>query len=45
MIFIKTEKHNPSKKHKMLIIFDVMIVDMLSNIKLNQLNCLLEVES
>ena len=36
MIFIKTlKKHNPNKKRKILIVFDDMIADMLSNRKLN----------
>ena len=35
MIFIKILKSNPDKKHKILIVFDDMIADMLSNKKLN----------
>ena len=36
MIFIKsTEEYNPNKKRKMLIVFDEMIADILSNKKLN----------
>ena len=36
MIFIKNiEEYNPSKKRKILIVYDNMIADMLSNKKLN----------
>ena len=46
MIFIKKIKeYNPNKKHKILIIFDHMIADMLSNRKnliQQKLNYLLE---
>ena len=36
MIFKKSiEEYNPNKKRKILIVFDNMIVDMLSNKKLN----------
>ena len=36
MIFIKDiEKYNPNKKRKILIVFDDMVYDMLSNKKLN----------
>ena len=34
-IFKNIEEYNPNKKHKPLIVFDDMIVDMLSNKKLN----------
>ena len=34
-IFKNIEEYNPNKKHKTLIVFDDMIVDMLSNKKLN----------
>ena len=37
MIFIKTQKNTTKKKRKILIVFDDMIVDMLSNKKLNQI--------
>ena len=43
------EEYNPGKKNKMLIVFDSMIVDMLSNKKLNPIvtnsNFLLEVKN
>ena len=41
------EEYNPDKKREILIVFDNMIVDMLSNKKIIQylLNYLLEVES
>ena len=48
MIFIKhIEKYFPNKKRKILIVFDDMIADMLSNKSLiqNSLNFLLEVEN
>ena len=36
MIFIKIlKKNNPGREHKILIVFDDMIADMLSNKKLN----------
>ena len=35
MIIMKTLKNIMSKKRKVLIVFDDMIVDLLSNIKLN----------
>ena len=36
MIFIKKiEEHNPNRKHKILMIFDDTIADMLSNKKFN----------
>ena len=36
MIFIKNiEKYNPNKKRKILIVFDDMVCDMLSNKKVN----------
>ena len=35
MIFIKTLKNTTHKKHKILIIFDDIIADVLSNKKLN----------
>ena len=36
IIFIKnTEEYNPNKKRKILIVFDDMIADILSNKKLN----------
>ena len=35
-IYKNIEDFNPNKKRKILIAFDDMIVDMLSNIKLNQ---------
>ena len=31
------EKYNPNKKHRILIFFDEMIANMLSNKKLNQI--------
>ena len=34
-VYKNTEEYNPSKKRKMLIVFDDMIADMLSNKKLN----------
>ena len=34
-IYKKIEKYNPNKNRKILIVFDDMIADMLSNIKLN----------
>ena len=34
-IYKNIEKHNPNKKGKILIVFDDMIADMLSNKKLN----------
>ena len=34
-IYKNTEEYNPNKKHKILIIFEDMFVDMLSNKKLN----------
>ena len=34
-IYKNIEEHNPNKKRKMLIVFDDMIADMLSNKKLN----------
>ena len=36
-IYKNTEKYNPNKKQKILIVFDDMIADMLSNKKLNQI--------
>ena len=33
------EEYNPYKKRQLLIVFDDMIVDVLSNIKLNQKIC------
>ena len=36
-IYENTEKYNPNKKQKILIVFDYMVADMLSNKKLNQL--------
>ena len=36
-IYKNTEKFNPNKKQKILIVFDDMIADMLSNKKLNQI--------
>ena len=35
-IYKNIEEYNPNKKRKILIIFDDMIADMLSNTKLNQ---------
>ena len=45
-IYKNTEEYNPNKKRKILIIFDDMIADMLSNKKLNPIvtELLLEVE-
>ena len=34
-IYINTEEYNSNKKRKILIVFDKMIADMLSNKKLN----------
>ena len=34
-IYKNIEEYNPKKEHKMLIVFDDMIVDMISNKKLN----------
>ena len=34
-IYESTEDYNPNKKRKILIVFDSMIADMLSNIKLS----------
>ena len=34
-IYKNTEEYNPNKKHKILIVFDDMIADMLNNEKLN----------
>ena len=34
-IYENIEKYNPNKEHKILTVFDDMIVDMLSNKKLN----------
>ena len=34
-IYIYIEEYNPNKKHKILIVFDDMIANMLSNKKLN----------
>ena len=34
-VYKNTEEYNPSKKRKMLIVFDDKIADMLSNKKLN----------
>ena len=34
-IYKNTEEYNPNKKRKILIVFDDMIADMLSNEKLN----------
>ena len=34
-IYKNVEQYNPNKKRKILIVFDDMIVDMLSNKKLN----------
>ena len=34
-IYKNIEEHNPNKKRKILIVFDDMIADMLSNKKLN----------
>ena len=36
-IYKNTEEYNPNKKRKILIVFDDMIPDMLSNKKLNQI--------
>ena len=36
-IYENTEKYNPNKKQKILIVFDYMVADILSNKKLNQL--------
>ena len=36
-IYENFEEYNPSKKHKILIIFDDMIVDMLINKKLHSI--------
>ena len=37
-IYKSIEEYNPNKKRKILIIFDDMIADMLSNKKLNPIN-------
>ena len=34
-IYKKIEEYNPNKKHKILVVFDDMIADMLSNKKIN----------
>ena len=39
-VFKNFEKYNSNKKHKMLIVFDDMIADMLSNKNFNQVICL-----
>ena len=46
-IYKNKEEYNPNKKHKMLIVFDDMIPDKLSNKRLNPVvtNYLSEVES
>ena len=36
-VYKNTEEYNPNKKRKILIAFDDIIGDMLSNIKLNQI--------
>ena len=36
-IYKNTEEHNPNKKRKILVIFDDIIADMLSNKKLNSI--------
>ena len=36
-IYKNNEEYNPDKKSKILILFDDMIADMLSNIKLNKI--------
>ena len=36
-IYKNIEEYNPKKKHKVLIVFDDMIADMLSNKKLSQI--------
>ena len=36
-IYKNIEEYNPNKKHKILIVFDDMIADMLSNKKLSQI--------
>ena len=42
-IYENIEEYNPNKKLKALIVFDDMIIDMLSNNKLNPMvNCLLQ---
>ena len=35
MVFIEIMKNNPNKKRKILIVFDDMIADLLSNKRLN----------
>ena len=37
-IYKSIEEYNPNKKRKILIVFDDMIADMLSNKKLNPIN-------
>ena len=46
-VYKNIENYNPGKKHKILIVFDDMIVAMINNKKLNPvvMNCLLEVEN
>ena len=44
-IYENTEEENPNKKRKILIIFDAMIADMLSNKKLQQIVTVLIVRS
>ena len=46
-IYKNMEEHNPSKKRKILIVFDDMIADTINNKKLNSVvtPCLLEVEN
>ena len=34
-VYKNTEDYNPGKKHKILIVFDDMIADMINNKKLN----------
>ena len=34
-VYENTEKHNPGKKHKLLIVFGNIIADMIRNKKLN----------
>ena len=44
-IYKNIEDYNPNKKRKILIVFDYMIADMLSNKKRNPINYLLEAEN
>ena len=46
-VYKNIDDYNPRKKHKILIVFDDMIADMINNNKLNsiEVNCLLEAEN